>query len=464
MTSWAPDLRKARGPRYRAIAQALAQDIADGRIAPGTRLPTQRELADELGVTVGTITRAYAEAARRGLISGEVGRGTFTRAPSAGRLPSFAQQAGVIDLSVNVPPPPFGLDEEALLRNSLRALADRGDLATLLSYPLEGGSPRHRDAGAQFMRRGGLRASAERTLVSSGSQHAMTAVFSALARPGDVVLTEQLTYPGMKALASLLHLRLQGLPMDEHGITPEAFEAACHNGAKFLYCVPTLQNPTTATMPESRRAQIAQIAAEHQLLIVEDDVYGLLLPEPMRPLASFAPETSIYLTGAAKVMAAGLRVGFMLAPRAMVGTLAAAIRTTTWMAAPMMVEIAASWIEQGVADTLLQGRKQEAMARQALARRHLGRHISIECPHAFHQWLHLPGAWQSDAFAEAARRHGAAVAPRSQFLVGGGSSGHDAIRVSLGAAATRAELERGCEILADLLAQSPSMASLAAGP
>jgi DNA-binding transcriptional MocR family regulator len=466
VTIWSPQLHDSAGPRYRAIADALAADIAAGRVAPGTRLPTHRELADQLGVTVGTVTRAYAEAARRGLVSGEVGRGTFTRKPLPGamRRNPLAAASGLIDLSMNTPPPPIGVDEDRVLARTLQSLSERDELASLLLYPLEGGNPEHREAGAEFMRRSGVPATAERTLVSSGSQHAMTAVFSALARPGDVVLTEQLTYQGMKALANLLHLRLQGLAVDEQGIKPAAFTAACRAGAKFLYCVPTLHNPTAVIMPPARRAQLAKIAAAHDVLIVEDDVYGLLLPEPVRTITSFAPDTSIYLTGTAKVMAAGLRVGFMLAPRALVPKLAAAIRTTTWMAAPLMVEIAASWIEDGTADALLQGRRAEAAARQQVARRLLGKHFTPSAQNAFHLWLQLPPGWQSDAFAEAARRRGAAVTARSTFLVGAPPAGLDAVRVSLGAPHARGEVERGCEILADLLSQPPSIAALAAGP
>lgn len=465
VTSWSPQLPQDGSPRYRAIAQALAADIGSGRIKPGTRLPTHRELADQLGVTVGTVTRAYAEAARRGLISGEVGRGTFIRTPPshAGRALA-TPSAAVIELSVNTPPPPFGVDEDALLSRTLGELAARQDLSQLLCYPLDSGRPEHRAAGAQFMTRSGLHATPDHVLVSSGSQHAMTAVFSALTQPGDVVLTEHLTYQGMKALANLLHLNLHGLPIDEHGLRPDAFAAACRNGARFLYCVPTLHNPTTALMPAERRAELAAIAAAHDVLIVEDDVYGLLLDTPLPAVASFAPDHSIFLTGTAKTIAAGLRVGFMLAPRALVSKLAAAIRTTTWMAAPLMVEIAANWIEQGVADTLLDARRAEAVARQQIAQRILGRHHPASHPNAYHLWLRLPGDWQSDAFAEAARRRGAPVAPRSQFLVSPKSGGGDAVRVSLGAVRDREQLERGCEIIADLLSQPPTVATLAAGP
>ncbi len=129
------------GPRYRAIAEAIAEDAARGRLRPGSQLPTHRDLADRLGVTVGTITRAYAEAARRGIVTGEVGRGTFVRGvgtePAAFRFASQAE-AGLIDMSVNLPPAP---PDPAALAQALTTIAAYADLGTLLDYAPEGGSP-----------------------------------------------------------------------------------------------------------------------------------------------------------------------------------------------------------------------------------------------------------------------------------------------------------------------------------
>src|SRR5690348_232297 len=107
MTSWQPDIGLRPGPRYRAIAEALAEDVRSGTLPAGTRLPTHRDLAWRLHVTVGTVSRAYAEAERRGLISGEVGRGTFVRAvaPAAPTLRFHADPAerNLVDFRVNRP-------------------------------------------------------------------------------------------------------------------------------------------------------------------------------------------------------------------------------------------------------------------------------------------------------------------------------------------------------------------------
>lgn len=453
MTIWAPDLGRRDGPRYLAIADALAEDAASGRLRPGARLPTHRDLADRLGLTVGTVTRAYGEAARRGLVSGEIGRGTFVRGAAADYLPLAAIEGGaVVDLSLNHPPPagqPGGV-----LARTLAALSKQADFEALLGYPPEGGAPSHREAGAAWISRTGLKAVAEQVLVTNGSQHGMTALFTTVVRPGDLVLTEALTYPGMKALASLLHLRLQGVAMDEYGLRTDALEAACRGGAKALYCVPTLQNPTTAVIPEARRREIAAIARAHNVLIVEDDVHGLLLEDAPRPISSFAPELSCYLTGTAKTLAPGLRIGYILAPPALVPRLAAGIRATTWMATPLMAEIASRWIREGLADEILKRRRQEAAARQKLAAGILGRFRPQSHPAAFHLWLRLPEPWRSESFADQARRRGVAVNPAQTFLVGRSATPH-AVRVCLGAPRERERLEKGLRILAEILEGSP---------
>jgi DNA-binding transcriptional MocR family regulator len=453
MTIWAPDLTSRSGPRYRAIADALGEDSAKGRLKPGTRLPTHRELAERLGVTVGTVSRAYAEAARRGLVSGEVGRGTFARGPASelGQAPATApSEPAAIDLSRNHPPP-LDAGRGGLLAKTFAALARRDDLGPLLDYAPDGGARAHRAAGASWIALSGLEAAPDDVLVTNGSQHGMTAVFGAITGPGDLVVTEALTYPGMKALASLLHLRLQGLPMDAHGLRPDGLEAACRTGnVRALYTIPTIHNPTTAVMPEARRREIAKIARQHGILIVEDDVHGLLAEDAPLPISAFAPETSCYLTGTAKSLAPGLRIGYVLAPPALVPRLAAGIRATTWMATPLMAEIAAEWIHNGTARQILKRRREEAKARQKIAATALGRFEADAHPSGNHVWLHLPDPWRSETFADQLRRRGVAVTPAQAFLVGRATAPH-AVRVCLGAARDRAELEQGLRTLVEVL-------------
>jgi DNA-binding transcriptional MocR family regulator len=259
----------------------------------------------------------------------------------------------------------------------------------------------------------------------------------------------------MKNLAHLLHLRLQGLPVDGDGIIPEAFARACRsNPARVLYAVPTIHNPLGILMPEERRREIAAIASEHDISIVEDDVHSFMLQRPPAPLSAFAPERSYYILGTSKSIAGGMRIGFLAAPSRMIERLATSLRATVWMAAPLMAEIASDWIKDGTAERLVQQKRTEAAARQEIAARVLEGFRFNAHPLSFHIWLELPEPWRSDEFMAQAKRRGVLVTPPEAFVPGREEAPH-AVRVCLGAPATRARLKEGLEIIRDLLHSSP---------
>jgi DNA-binding transcriptional MocR family regulator len=203
-------------------------------------------------------------------------------------------------------------------------------------------------------------------------------------------------------------------------------------------------------MTPERRAQIATIVRRHGLAVVEDDIHALLTEERPRPLSAFAPELSYSITSTSKVLTPGLRIGFLLAPQGMVERLAAGIRATTWAAAPLMAEITSAWIRDGTADLILDDRRREAKARQTLARRILKGADYRAHPRGYFVWLRLPEPWRSESFTAQVRTRGALVTPSEAFVVGRGTTPH-AVRVCLGAVASRAALERGLRIVAETL-------------
>src|ERR1700731_3403793 len=361
MTNWLPDLERFAGPRYRAIAEALAADIREGWLTPGTPLPTHRDLAWRLRVTIGTVSRAYAEAERRGLIAGEVGRGTFVRPPAGaaaimpGDILGETRDPDFIDLTINRP---CAAGEGAAMAAALVRLAAETDLATLLDYQAPAGRREGRVAGATFLQKCGVATTPEQVVATAGGQHAMFCVIGALTRPGDTLAVEALTYPGLRALASLLHLRLTPITLDEEGLIPEALDAACRAApVRALYTMPTLHNPTTRTMPVTRREALAEVARRHDLALIEDDVYGFLLDAPLPPLVHFAPERAFYITSASKSLMPALRIGFVHAPKAQVEPIAAAVRDTIYSAPPLMARIAARWIADGTAERLAEEKR-----------------------------------------------------------------------------------------------------------
>lgn len=452
VTIWPPQQLEGSEPRYLMLAESIGVAVASGRLSDGERLPTHRELADRLGVTVGTVSRAYAEAERRGLIAGEVGRGTFVRRRLARYTMRPGAESGLVDLSANHPPI---LDQPALSAAVERAFLDlvkHEELAVVLDYPADGGNPRDRAAGARWIARTGLAAEEENVLVASGSQHGITTVLSTILGPGDLLATEELTYPGLKAVAGLLHLKTLGLPMDAAGLRADTFEDACRTGeVRALYVVPTIHNPTGVVMPEARRREIAEIARAHDVAILEDDIHALLPEERPRPIAAFAPERSYYLMSTSKTLMPGLRVSYAAAPPGMFPRLAASLRATAWAAPPLMAALASAWIEDGTAETLLLARRSAAVSRQARARARLVGVRYDAHPTSYFGWVHLPEPWRSDTFAAEVRSRGLAVTPAEAFLVGRGAV-PPAVRVCLGAARNEADLERAMDALVGALA------------
>jgi len=438
------------------LLEALAGDVESGRLAPGTQLPTQRELADVLGVSLGTVTRAYAEAEKKGIVRGEIGRGTFvTGGPREeyGAAEFELGTPGMIDLAVVRPL--YGLEPD--LGAALRGLARRPALSELLHYQPNAGMRRHRAAGAQWASRFGVDVDAESVIVCAGTQHALTVALTSLCESGDTLLVEELTYPGIRVLADLLGLKMVPLPMDDRGLVPEAFEAACRQRRpRALFTMPTIHNPAAVTIPDGRRRKIAATAAAHDVVIIEDTVNHLLADEPPPPLSVYAPETAYFVASLSKAVTGGLRVAYLIAHQRAMDSLTRAVWATNWMTAPLCAEIAAAWIEDGTADEACARKKAEAGKRVSAARRILSDFDLRADDHGHHAWLTLPECWQSAAqFAEEARRAGVAVAPADLFSVGAAAPA--AVRLALSTPRNVETLSQGLGKLKRLLGGPPGL-------
>ncbi|TWB29774.1 aminotransferase-like domain-containing protein [Nitrospirillum bahiense] len=461
---WRPVVSKAAGPVYLAIAAAIAADIATGRLPEGTRLPPQRALADQLGIDFTTVSRAYSEARRRGLVEGRVGQGTYVRSRSATQPPPIravpaASGGGMVDMSMNLPP---RFDDAALSADMWAALVELetpGGLDLLMRYQEPGGSVRDRTAGVAWLSPRLPGVAVERALVCPGAQGALLATLGAIAAPGDVVLAESLSYPGFLSLAAHLRLRPVAVPGDAEGPLPEAFQSLCatHRPRAF-YTSPTIQNPTTLTISEGRRLALAGIARAHGVAIVEDDAYGALPRAPVPPFAALAPDITYHVAGLAKCLAPALRIAYLVAPDTRAAArLAGALRATASMASPLTAALATRWIEDGTAARVLEAIRHEAAARQALAAGILpGEAVSAD-PEGFHLWLRLSPPWTRGEFAARLRTVGIGVVASDAFALG---TPPEAVRLGLGASASRDDLAQSLRIVADLLGQPPAMSSL----
>ncbi|MBX9824638.1 MAG: PLP-dependent aminotransferase family protein [Xanthobacteraceae bacterium] len=449
---WVPTIIDRGGPVYQRIVEALTADIASGRLRRGQQLPTHRALAKALDVDLTTVTRAYSEARRRGLTEARVGQGTFVAESLAPGRRSIAPQPP-LDLSMILPPQPMEGDLEGRLTRGIAAIQREAGFSAHLNYREPGGSNAERDIAAAWLRTRISGASGDRIVICPGTQNALFNLLMTLTSPGDTILTEAMTYPGIKAAAAYAGVRLVGVPIDKEGILPDALKAACRkHSPKAVYLIPTIHNPTTATMPPARRKEVAEVLRKQDVLLLEDDAYGALAPKSV-PLASLIPERTYLAASVSKCIAPGLRVSFVLAPdRGAAGAVADALRASVQIPVFLMVALVTRWLQDGSAEAMINAIREEAAARQKLAADVLARHAYWRHPYGHHIWIPLPRNWTRSEFASHVQRQGLAIVTSETFSVGDAQP--QAIRVSLGAAGSRAELVRALQILVAALESS----------
>jgi len=450
MTIWTPRIATESSPLYKELADAIERDIANGILKPGERLPTHRDLADALDMNVSTITRGYREAEKRGLATGTVGRGTFVAsdACTSTAMVSFEPCApGMLEMGLISPL--YHLDPD--ISDGFKRISRRKDPTSFMRYTDPRGLPEHRQAGADWAGRYGLEATAEDVIVCAGAQHGLTCTLSGLFRAGDRIATDALTYPGIKTLAAMLGIRLVPIAMDEQGMTPEALDAACRRDEiKGVYLMPGVHNPTTATMSETRRDDIARLAESHDLIIIEDDAYDLTDPGETTPVGSRARHRSVYVAGMSKSLAAGLRVAFVVAPKPFLKPLAQAVLNTIWMAPPLNSELATMWINDGTADRTIQIKRTEAARRYMIACDLLEGIRFRGKPSGFYLWAELPEPWTGHALETAAHQAGVNVFCAEKFVVGE-TTPPAAARISLTGTESLDDFRKGLTLLKNII-------------
>ncbi|KAA2256725.1 PLP-dependent aminotransferase family protein [Solihabitans fulvus] len=414
---------------YHLIADALAADIAAGRLRPGDRLAPQRQFAKRRGIASSTAARVYGELIRRGLAVGEVGRGTFVRAAKPPPEPALAEPGGArIDLELNFAVLP---DQPELLARSLARMLRSDTLAASLRPSVAVGTPAAREASAALLARAGWMPEPSRIVFTGNGRQAIAAAIAALVPVGERLGVEELTYPVVKAIASRLGVTLVPLPMDADGLTPDGLRAA-HRAAplRAVYLQPTLHNPLGTTMSAARRAELAETLRELDLPAIEDTIYSFLRAEA--PLAALAPERTVLVDSLSKRLAPGLTLGFAVTPPALTGRVATAIRSGTWTAGRFALDAATGWLQDGTAAAVESAKRRDAAARQEIARERLAGFAVRADPAAYHLWWELPEPWRAETFLAAAARHGIALTPAASFAVGSGRA-PNAVRLALSA-------------------------------
>ena len=458
MTKWMPQNLDKSIPMYRAIADAIAADVKTGVLHPGDQLPTHRDLADALGINVSTVTRAYKEAMYRGWINGTVGRGTFISADVITDLSMAASDSlsSSSPIEMGLVTGFYGLDPP--VEKTISRLTGKRNLSAFLRYTPSDGLPEHKDVGAVWVGKYGLQAKPSQIVVFSGIQHGLSCCLMALFRPGDRVAVEQFTYPGIKTIAAMAGIHLVPVEMDAQGMIPGALDVACRrNNIKGVYVIPTVQNPTTVTMPQSRREQLADIITRHHLILLEDDAFALTVSDRPAPIGALIPENTIFFAGISKVVWPGLRVCFSAVPHRFYNRVIDAILNTIWMTPPLNVALVAELIQSGEVDDILDKKRNEARMRNILVKEKFRGFSYVGNPTGFFIWLKLKSPWTGQTFENAALAAGVRIFGSDKFAVGSIVDLPSAIRISLTGPETLYDIRKGLSILKQLLEENSPM-------
>lgn len=452
---WLPTLSESYSTKYEQIVHALEQDIAAGRLKPGDRLPPQRKLAKALAMTTGTIGRAYSLAEKRGLVKSEVGRGAFVMSPSERSSSPAAASGLVIDLGLNLPPE---IHDAEVYERTLLELSRRRNLTELFgAVPVES-FEHHRIAAARWLSPR-IACGPDDVVICTGTQNALVSSLTTLTQPGDSILVESLTFPGILTAARLLRLNLIPVAMDNSGLIPEDARRSAEK-ARAIYINPTNHNPTSSVLNLARRRALADVARKTGLWIIEDDAYGHFFEQASVSVASLAPERSILIASLSKTMSVGLRLAFLYAPANVREKIVSALQATSFFPSPLAIEIASRWVEDGTAQAFIQKRMEIAKRRQAIASEIFEPDWIAGTPGLNHLWLRIPDAWTTSSLGRAAMEAGVVVFS-SEVFAANEDCVENSVRIALGAARTDEELKVGLSKIHRLLAAGDAVPPVA---
>lgn len=450
--SWTPDFRDATGPLYKIIAEKLENDINKGVLAPGTKLPPQRELADFLDINVSTVSRAFKLCEQKGFLCAEVGNGTFVASDAAANPYLIAEDGadGIIEMGSVFPENTVNRE----INVQLQKMMSEPDFGKLFQYGRPGGTPWQKETAAKFMKKAHFYVEPEHVLLANGGQNAIAAILAGMFQAGDRIGTDELTYSGIKTAANMLGIRLIPIQQNNHEITGEGLMYACKNERiKGIYVIPDYHNPTTHIMSQTTRKTIADIAKRERLIVIEDAIYSHLQEKTAAPIAAYAPEQVFYVSSLSKAVSPGLRMAFIAVPEQYQRLVAAALYNMNISVSPVMAELACRMIVSGAMENILARRRSQNRQRNAVVEQYLEGYKLFGESGCIFRWLLLPERFTGEAFEAKAYQAGVRVYGAERFAVGNAKS-TGAVRLAVAAPANIDQLESAMKILQALLADA----------
>jgi len=480
-------------PLYIQLRDQLRALVHAGDLRHGDRIPASRELATMLGVHRTTVANAYAELESEGLIQGHVGRGTFIRGNGNGlkitppapavlngnhgirwellfadersdevlsRLTAAAPEDALSFVMARPAEEFFPVDELVNCVNSVLR-REAGEVLTL--GPSDGYAPL-KEALLELLRRENIPAKDENLLITGGCQQSLDLISKAFVRPGDSVILENPTYPGAVTIFNSARARCLAVPVRTHaepgsalGVDVEALEATlAANRVKLIVLTPDFQNPTGTSMPLASRRKVLELAARHQVPIVEDHIYARLHVHDERIPSLKQLDRSnlvIHIDSFAKVAFPGLRVGWIVAPAAAIERLRVVKQATDLHTDQLAQSLLAEFLRRGLFHKHVAKMRKVYASRLFALDEALRKYMPADTRWTRPEggmcfWLELPPGFEASELLIHVKERGVLFAPGRYFYVQGPLP--NTLRLGF-AGLNEKQIARGVQTLAELL-------------
>lgn len=452
--SWIPNLKTSKEPLYIALAGCIEQDIANGVIEAGFRMPPQRVLANFLNINHSTVTKAYKLCEERGLLKGAIGKGTFvsTYAGLPQSVLSDFKRTDLIDMGTIHP-----LDEmNALIGRYVKDIYASLDYPKILDYGPPEGFLHQRHVFSRWLEQYELSFKADQLVVTSGAQNALTVVLSALFARGDRIFVDEVTYIGITNTAKILGLTLVPVATNADGIDIECLEYTCRkNPPKGIYLIPDSHNPTTCTLSLEKRKQIAEIVIRYDLTLIEDDPYGGICYEGLPPISKFAPDSSIHIKGTSKSISPAFRIGVAAMPAHCVRQAAERLNAISWSASTINAEVLTHLILTDKYDEICKLKREILHRRNSMVDSQLHNLQLLPAKTSFIRYVMLPTELSDIELEHECLKRGLQIFAAKRFSVGINQNAN-AIRLSVSGPKSSEQLLEGLQILKGVIESGKS--------
>ncbi|MGW9103768.1 aminotransferase-like domain-containing protein [Priestia megaterium] len=431
--SWKPEKKTLNRPYYESIAALLEQDIINGFLAPGTKLPPQRELANFLDLNFTTITRAYKMCEVKGLIYGVTGKGTFV-APNVTR--SITISTDKITRCIDLDFVASFEQSNGIVAEVIQEVGRKKYVEQLLSYNDPTGIPHQKTAGLNWIKSFGIQAKQEHISIVSGAQNALAIVLTALFEPGNRIATDLYTYSNFIELAEMLHIQLLPIPGDQFGMLPDELEKQCKQlNIHGIFLMPSCCNPTTVMMSDFRKQELAKVIRKYRLILIEDDMYAFLtagiISDYQQPMFNLLPEQSVYICGTSKSICSGLRVAYMVCGDALRQKISQAILNVNVKTSSLDAEVITELILSGKAHEIVSQKQQLAQSANDIYSEYFPQREPLGHPLSFYRWLPIQKHNDSSWLETDLRKHGVRVFHSDRFLSGSTTLSNKYLRIAL---------------------------------